>query len=925
MTAELKSPVVLLATVVVLSVLFSLLLVPRGVELAYLHFRNNEVDQATQDFEHLYANGDRSATTISSLIKLSLSRSDPDKAIFYLNEYIGRNPEDMTARRQLMALYREAMQPDNYVRTLAVIQEMQPTVEQARELEQLYRFSGPEDVHARMLRKLIAVSAGTADDYLMLARYDAAAGLTDEALDMLNQGTPLLLKSMNGDAAELQISLLLDRHRHEDALAVALRWGEAMRASPKPDIWLVVDMAQLFLNQGLARDALKIIEPQAQLPGVIADVAGFYVLVLVDLGRMDDGASYLARQNNGQVSLELLPAYVAIDIGRHHVEAAFARAARFPPQALSGYLIEDLARSAIDEGRPDLLAQVRSRLTPVFFHEYPLLGAMICAQDGKTADALKWLDLAEANAPSEVRDLTELEIRLGRRGAAYDRIANMAQFPENDDFIYQIASVLVQNGYAAEALPRFNRMRTQYPGTEPAWSIIAAAANGPDVVSWLSGRSDQSLTAEFLEDLSNAAAAGGNKAVMLAVARRWDKLASTSQSRLALMDAEMMNGDFVAAAALLPSIDPKSVDFGDFYDRAIPYAAKAGGPLLQTVSAYWMEQLKNSRSEADTEQAVDALAQLGQNQAILPEVKTLAEKQPAKWGPVYTDMLETLGYRDDLIAYQTMRIQDRAMSRDDRRDIGFNLLVYGAKAAAVQAFEINLETETSRSEDFDELLYLWGPRPSPDNLAWLSRRAATAKGVEKAAWLNALNDRRESTRETDQQPATPVSRADQLAEAAQDAGDHGNAAAARQNYKAALEAEPYNPARMRDLAQTEFDQKHYDAAAVEFNRYFAAGGKDPQSDFMFGDLLVRQNRSAEAKPYFQQALDQIDAEKDPPLQDMATRAELLQRLGRIEEARQQYDILIKAHPKDTAIRADYAGMLVEAGDLDAAKELVSQP
>ena len=76
----------------------------------------------------------------------------------------------------------------------------------------------------------------------------------------------------------------------------------------------------------------------------------------------------------------------------------------------------------------------------------------------------------------------------------------------------------------------------------------------------------------------------------------------------------------------------------------------------------------------------------------------------------------------------------------------------------------------------------------------------------------------------------------------------------------------------------------YTRAGVFLERYLTSGASDYESSYYYGEVLLRADKRGRARYRFQQSLEQIDAAREPSLQERVTRAQLLHRLGREDEA-----------------------------------------
>ena len=93
-----------------------------------------------------------------------------------------------------------------------------------------------------------------------------------------------------------------------------------------------------------------------------------------------------------------------------------------------------------------------------------------------------------------------------------------------------------------------------------------------------------------------------------------------------------------------------------------------------------------------------------------------------------------------LLDYLEARGTKPGISVEERRNIAFLLLEAGRKDRAIKVVTLLADGAGPESDDLNQLLYLWGPRPGPAAVNWLSDQAMmTYQGrAQLAKWTEIL-------------------------------------------------------------------------------------------------------------------------------------------------------------------------------------------
>lgn len=384
-------------------------------------------------------------------------------------------------------------------------------------------------------------------------------------------------------------------------------------------------------------------------------------------------------------------------------------------------------------------------------------------------------------------------------------------------------------------------------------------------------------------------------------------------------------------------------------------AYRAALPLLRVWAERqggdWLSVYADAAAKAN---ALPDLAALLQDRAA---AAPLAEAEDS----LYRDTLARLGRKADLRRYLLARATDGRLPVDRRREPISSLLALGDKAGAEQALQRLAAGQGPQSEDFRQLAYLWGPRPPANGLDWIEARAkAAGSPSEQAAWYDRLAEYGGGRRviaglaAQGAAPAQPAlkspyiealaaaGRGKELADAvraaladeaaperlrryARLAEQTGQRAAASQAWTALLARKPDDGDALRQLGMLAYDENRLADAERLLRRYVASGPNDYEAHYFLGEALTALKRPTAATPFYRTALSQLRARGTRSDGATQTEANLLNRLGKVDDAVALFEGLRKRRPADRQLKADYASMLIENGRLPEARRVLALP
>lgn len=966
------------------------LLVPGGLELAEMKFRDENVREALAAFEQRWAEGNHSREVAVRLSDLYLRISELDKAASILETYLSQEGYDLEMRVRLAQIHVDSQRPKEAITVLLGIAREDADAEILRRLAALQDFTGDARARARTLAILCESGAANFDEHVAAARQFAQEGAHEKALTLLYNAARRYPDEISLTFVNFFIALALDANRSDLALALGRHWWERAR-----DAAAFENVLAQYLRVNAPLEAL-------QFARLIAPLASGDARTQVAAAGLESlyGDSGLALQmlrslrDGKRLPLEGSALLIDLAMRRGQMDEAFAVAEEAPFPALPRWVKGGLAGQAQILSRADFARTVLGQYGESTTLEPALAGRLMLAagdRSGASRMARASAALSDPSAPERL-DLVQLHLDLGEREKALSALAplrNMVAAMAADDLppLIIAAARLDQNRLALEAAERFSQLRPGSAANVMLARAYAVSGRGQEALELLTG---MDLTREDVEEAWLAAlrALGEREALQEHLYRRLLQSPLTAERRLSLLYALNDSGppfiagiDAVAALlerelreeispagrtirlSLLGVIDP---------ERALPWleAAALANPVRDGPSyvdalrklhrrdaliAYVARVMPQMPDGPAADGFLYVLIEMKAFDAALPGLEARARARGGDWDAAFLEALKATGNRDRLIAYARDIAQASGVTAERRRALAFILLESGAREEAEAIFYVLAEESGPLSQDAQQLLFLFGPRPSSDRIAYLLRQAEGSSGPARSQWLmhvvnaGAPEDALRTARammgdaydrgfvlvmtaalaaqkdaggfapltrlalahEADGKALLAMARDAEAASAQSDAyalfraaGDNGEVAAYEGAASSALAM-----ARPRD-------------ALAMLEAFARAGGRSYTADFLTAEALHALNRKRDARSHYERALAgaaSAPANAKPALRITAL---CLIRLGRIDEARPAIDRLLAAHPGERGIRAEIGGALIDAGALGLASQIL---
>jgi tetratricopeptide (TPR) repeat protein len=680
---------ILVGLLVLVSLLGSIALVPKGEELALIYLRARDYVQAERIYAAEVEKGNLSPTAIEPLSRLYVQQGRISAAIEVLERFAERHPASVVARQLLGTYYQWAQRPRDFRDNLVALAALAPTEATLRQLAAFDSFTGDVEGEIAALQRLLALYPGMPDDYVDLANLLASRGhLLDAArqLQTLQKRQP---EAISDNIVDLWVNLLVEAKQPEAALAVARTY-----LAQHPAGTSLRHIAEIFAARALPEQGLALLEGFSDLVAADPQLTLAKYRFAVDSGRTKDVARELATLWSSQgIPAKFYGQYVLVASAAGDRDLALAIAARMNLSSEPAEVVANVIDAAIEAGKPALLEKFRAEAGSAFLAIRPVLAARLALALGSREEAKQWADRAFEHgklAPQQRLELAEVYSKLGRADRAVTLMAALATGNALPDADYpQLAALYIALKRAVEGAALFDRLlvaERHRPGVFEGWALTSAAAGRADAVAnALTPDKARSLGDRSLLDLYYEAADLKAAGLALLTARLLVDRHDDPDDRLRLANALLMDGKLGEALPLLRALrDTGLPDARSLYVDALTQAAKHDEAARHELEAYWVAELDDpSHSETSRTDAVYALIDLEAWEQVLPALEERARRDPARWLDAYVSAAFSAGKQDEAFAGLSRIVEDDGLPRKQREDALYLLLDKGGPAAAV--------------------------------------------------------------------------------------------------------------------------------------------------------------------------------------------------------------------------------------------------
>lgn len=952
----------------------------RVEELADAYYKAGDTEKRRATLEWLRSFGTAPPERLLELAEVQIATGRYDAAIESLAGLLETSPDalDRSYRQQLFDLALFRGNPERATRVADAILAPDAPDDLTTSFADIALYRGAPDLALDLLHRRADLEQSNADWRRIHADSLRALGRHHEAYEKLTSWWHA--DHLHPDSAASLVDLAVQRSDLDIALDVFSRYGLDRIDTPSV-LALIGELHRAgraeevdALLAELGSDALReqpILGAEIMIARNDMEVANrFADMALADLPRTIDGrlalAGVLNQLDRNVEAFDLLHPYIASPT--LPVEAAI----------LLAELYVTLDRA--EDGFWDVAALLAQRNTP----RLRAIWAQLALATDRPDMVGDWLAREPELSAGSANDLYFVAERRGAWDVAVAAARRIVDLEPGDGGAQRLAYALFQRGDSAEALTVIAPVVGRHPDMEPLYAdILRDLGRTEDLAAlWTRQISRPSLSDSEREGLVFSLLDIGADAVIwdrlleLTAGQGggwWYTLAGAAQ-RLGRVDALVD-----LARQKISEVDPGSAEA-----TAIVYAVAdadraAAVPLFRALAdraprewddAYASVLRELGRRQELIDWTKARLARETDSDSALSLAYSLADLDPAAaaaavapraqasrgFTDLYAELLRRAGQRDEALAFEVATAESGRFGSAYARDTAFRALESGDRATAERLFRLAAVNAGPDSDSMRQLFYLWGPRPRPEALDWSEERARTATGDDRRHWLDRLVEMRAGERVAaiiggidgakgdaellhlvqayaqggDRQKlrdaiTKALSRINDpktlrdLARTAETTRDRG---LITRTWQAVLKAAPADEEAQRTLGLIAYDEGRLIDAERLLGAYLANGKGDYEANYYYADTLARTSRPAQAMPFYRKAHGQLLEIGQRDFTQEVLRANLLRRLGRTEEAVNLMDALIRQRPEDDGLRADFADLLIETGDLRRARTIL---
>ncbi|OSM04922.1 hypothetical protein [Magnetofaba australis] len=910
-----KSAIFTAIILAMMGVSISTALIPSEETLAYLHLKDKEFDSALEFYEQQVDDQNVPPHVLMPLAQLYLQNGDVERAVSLMERFllIPKNQNNVEALRQVAVYYQYAQRPEMYLKTLEKLTALNASTNDLEKLSQLYSNTGDINKQISILERLAILTPDNVKIRQDLTRLYAANNDKQKATETLQALWASQPPAIDGFYLELWVNLLLDLKQPDQAAQIITEWRDRQKNDDANHLTVIARACNLMHYQDYDDQAWKVLQPYAETPFIHRDILASLTQVMPRVGQ---GSVLFAHMQtayeNGSLAATSLGDLADLAFVQEENAFLFDLLASRDQFTLPEWLQLAIAERALDEAQPPLQRAARAniawdRLQPHLKEMHPALAAELAWASNQSQLANAYLDKALASSAVSAALNPKDQLRL--------------------------AGLLVGFGRKTEGL-----------------AIVAKLARHADTPAWML----RELAARFVEEKSV------DKGYALFTELRKTRREPQVDAGWALLSLAAKRSSQVEQWL---ATDPK-LDEADLNDLAFVAIDNGHSALGERLSKRLYAQ---QHTAANRRLFINALLASGDAHQALLLARPWRDSSSKEDRDLYEASLFAVKARGgdidrELIAVIKARINDPKLDPQERRNLAFALMDAKAYRKAKIAFQMLAQDADPDSVDLAQLLFLWGPRPDKEAIAWLEQRARAEQSdpAKRAAWVNHLTqlgaaDRAALVVEARMPPAGQGGvLLDRYIEALVELNDTArldkalrreiprvndvkqlkalSTIAEAQNlpltaaigYDRVLSLSHDDELALKRLGYMAFFAGRWQEVESYLGRYLALylEQADYEAHFYLAEVLWAENRKKRADVHYMHALEKLDKVSDKPFPVRLTYARMLNRIGRVPEALQAYRALYAEQPENANLQMDFIELLIDQNLTDEASRVV---
>jgi predicted Zn-dependent protease len=884
--------------IAVLSLGLSFVLKPGSSEVAYIHYVDKFYHLALQQYQALWNQGEQdNVNVIVPLAKLYIQEGRIDEAIEVLESYLKTHPEDIAARQRLGMYYQYNQMPYAYLENLEKMQALSPSVENLRELSAIYNSYQLYDKQIAVLQALLEEQEASEEDYINLAYVYSAQGHYQKVMDIIQKLRERKQQELLAlGTVEFAVSVYLYMNQPQQAFTLAQQQHDNR-------IERVLPLARVIREKGYPQLALKLLLPFAEQKQKYPQLLFEYAELEYMLDEQNQLLPVLIQlYEQGRLPEQVKEPFVKLLLQSNQTQYLEKIIKNGDIDLFSEQILLVIVETLIKEKKTQLAQRIRKDLGKAFLQNYPVLDLLLAIgeQDKNLQDEFVRLGKIQ-NIPEEKRIPVArvcFQIGLSEMTAQLVNSFNADSYLNEVD-LYELANLFLMLQQAPSGIKLFTALDKKYPENQKIDAILA-------------------LFSAAIGDIQKI--------------QQWIARSQPSNQQL------------------LP-----------LYQAAIEF--KHAKPAL-LLAEYMYQQ---AVTEKTVQYLADAYVLAKQNSDALPLYRKLWKKYHVLTFGYYQalaysirdtqDEEQRAEFKSELIQLIAKEFDSTKLSYPERLSIAYLLLEVNIKPPAEEIFLQLAKTAAVDSDEVQQLVFLWGPRPEKKHIDWVKQRINNAEKETYAQWLQILNYMGEASFvmqfvEQNKIPLSPdiyqqyvtalVSAAPvkklakvihSLAEKEKNIKNLEKLAEIAQAKKLTsiekviwlkiLTLQSQHIKALQTLGRLYYDQAEYSKAKPYLKQLLMLVGGDYLDKYYYAQILWREYHYMQANHLLYQVLAELRKQTSPNVSVQLLQAQVLYQLRQFTQAMALLETLYRTHPNNQQVRENYALMLKNVGQLRAAEKLLS--
>lgn len=962
---------IVILVLVLIGLAVGIYMVPDQNEVALIQLKDKKYEEALKVYEQKLEEGALSVDVVSALTDLYLQYGDVEKAIAVMERFVRENPANVEAHEELGRLYQYAQRPDDYLRNLEVINKLKGNTKEA--LEQMADMYGAAEEYNKQEPALELLAEHKIikepHHYIQLANMQASKKKYDEAVKTLREYREKFPKEFKFAQIEMLVTLILEQPGKQEEAFMEAKTAASKTQNPQE----IGRLVNIMHYRGSPELGWRLLEPYDAQVKQFPELAAEKAFILVNMNKSKEAYELLTwLYEENRLPEALYRDYMALALVNGEEEVALQLVDKLDIHGMNEEQAISVVEMALFDASPALNQKILAK-----FDDFepaktmPVLSALLSIANRKSdvEERIAALDSLKLENPRVIMIAGACANR-GYRTCADAMMQRIDKNTLTEKDNIRIANLYLQIGEIAAAREVVDPLYTAKPDekeiSELRAKIAAYEGDTTFVDRWLTAHEDSTI--KDYKDIFFLAQDHRKTETALFVAEKMHATFNNAESRDLLVNALMANKRYAEALPYLRELRNYSEQDRNNYLSVLMDLAKKNPSYNKELASFAATQLRGNISKSQKQALIYALLDAGRADLALPFIREFARTQGGDWVEVYAQNLDKLGRSQEARDFRMQIANDPRTAPKTRRDLGFLLLDKGYKDDSMTVFANLAANADPQSQDVRQLLYLWGPRLTAEQLDWMTERALNSNSMrERNEWMKYISSYSDSNQLVDLADRHPdllsdplmldgymnamrrLGKIEQVGDRMSKLAEKTNNSAllrsyaravksysldrlAQKSYKKLDQVTGGDPEAERNLGLIAFNQADYSETKKFLQNYVDFRDKnkrfhkdDYQAYFYLAESYRRDRETEKAEPYYRTVLKLLSNIKNGRTPDMEARAaQSMVALGEKQSGYKIFEDALKRFPKDALLRADYVSTLIEQKDYEQAQQVAAK-